>query len=100
MARDDWLESLLAEELNVTVLVNHFTPTVTLGHVFKNTKMLLLLHYVPDSFKVNNEHLPKKKWTFILKSLKGRQIMISALQEVFAPFPLPPPCTPFICGFS
>lgn len=24
LARDDWLESLLAEEMNVTVVVNHF----------------------------------------------------------------------------
>lgn len=24
LARDDWLESLLAEEVNVTVVVNHF----------------------------------------------------------------------------
>ena len=24
LARDDWLESLLAEEMNVTVVMNHF----------------------------------------------------------------------------
>lgn len=51
------------------------TPTVTLGHVFKkkkNHKTLLLLRFVADSFKANNEHLQKKKkWTFILKSLRG-----------------------------
>lgn len=33
LARDDWLESLLAEDMNVTVVVNHLTPTVTMGHV-------------------------------------------------------------------
>lgn len=42
------------------------TPTVTLGHVSlkKTHKPLLLLLFVPDSFKANNEHLQKSGHSF------------------------------------
>lgn len=57
--------------------------------------MLLLLHYVPDSFK-STMNIYTKKWTFILKSLKGHQIMIFALREVFVHAPFPPSLPPFL----
>lgn len=75
LARGDWLESLLAEEGNVTVVVNHFLLLrldMSLKKKKKTHKTLLLLRFVPDSFKANNEHFQKKKkWTFVLKSLRG-----------------------------
>lgn len=76
LARDDWLESLLAEDMNVTVVVNHLTPTVTMGHVSlkkrekKHSKhfycyVLFLILLKPTM------NIYKKKWTLILKSLRG-----------------------------
>lgn len=78
------------------------TPTVTFGHVSlkKTHKTLLLLLFVPDYFKANNEHLQKVD----IHSQKSERTLNNdiALQEVFvhAPFLPSPSCTPFICGFS
>lgn len=66
LAQDDWLEILLAEEMTVTVVVNHFFLLQLHWDVClkkKNTKTLLLLLFVPGYFKVNNEHLLKEKQT-------------------------------------
>jgi len=66
----------------------------------KTHKTLLLLLFVPDYFKANNEHLQKVD----IHSQKSERTLNNdiALQEVFvhAPFLPSPSCTPFICGFS
>lgn len=64
LARDDWLETLLAEDMNVTVVVNHFFLLQLHWDVCskENTKNTFIV-FVPDYFKVNNEHLLKEKRT-------------------------------------
>lgn len=43
LARSDWLESLLAEEVNVTVVVNHFL--LLHWDIFKNTRNTFIVTF-------------------------------------------------------
>lgn len=90
MAQDDWPESLLAEEMSITVVVNHLL-LLRLHWDFKKQqhKSILLLLFVPDSYKANHEHLQKKVDIRFPKSERTLS-NDTALQEFFVRAPFPP----------
>lgn len=90
LAGDVYLESLLAEEV-VTVVLNHFLLLRlhwdTSIKKKKYTQTLLLLLFVPDYFKANNEHLQKVD---IHSPKSERTLNNHCLAGSFCPCPLSP----------